>query len=303
MARHDYSPFGEEIGSGLGLRSTGQGYTATDTNRWKYGLTESDETTGLGHTWWRKYENLSARWTSPDPLGGSIGDPQSFNRYSYTQNDPVNFVDPSGAIRCWGCYDDDDDAPPDLSSLLELWFHSLGRHVPQPEAGGDNGGGGPQNAAPRPAKPDNAACDKKLAGLFGGAGSVVGSTHDPRSLAANASALSYYARTGLPIPANFGSREPGHGPAPYPQGRGSDKGGIIHIYGNGQGTAANTGLYTPSGGALGRMFTTPSGNTQTNVSYNRGPYSGLTIAFVHVSPGSGGANAMGSVRIGSIGGP
>jgi hypothetical protein len=36
------------------------------------------------------------RWTSPDQLEGKIGNPQSFNRYSYVQNDPVNFVDPSG---------------------------------------------------------------------------------------------------------------------------------------------------------------------------------------------------------------
>ncbi len=49
---------------------------------------------GLDHTWWRKYESTAGRWTSPDPLRGNIGDPQSFNRYSYTQNDPVNFVDP-----------------------------------------------------------------------------------------------------------------------------------------------------------------------------------------------------------------
>jgi hypothetical protein len=50
----------------------------------------------LDHTWWRKYENLSGRWTSHDPLSGGIGDPQSFNGYNYTGNDPVNFIDPSG---------------------------------------------------------------------------------------------------------------------------------------------------------------------------------------------------------------
>jgi hypothetical protein len=34
----------------------------------------------------------------PDPYDGSynLTDPQSFNRYAYVQNDPVNFVDPSG---------------------------------------------------------------------------------------------------------------------------------------------------------------------------------------------------------------
>jgi len=29
----------------------------------------------------------------------SIGGPQSFNRYSYVQNDPVNLIDPSGLLK------------------------------------------------------------------------------------------------------------------------------------------------------------------------------------------------------------
>ena len=105
VARHDYLPFGEEIGSGLGLRNGNQGFGASDTNRTKYGLAERD-ITGLDHTLFRKYESLSGRWTSPDPYMGSanIAQPQSFNRYAYVQNDPVNFVDPSGLIRV--CYYD-----------------------------------------------------------------------------------------------------------------------------------------------------------------------------------------------------
>jgi len=102
IARHDYLPFGEELFSGIGLRSTSQGFGATDTNRQKYGLTERDDATGLDHTWWRKYENFSGRWTSPDPYTGSLslGDPQTLNRYTYTVNDSVNFVDPSGLASC-----------------------------------------------------------------------------------------------------------------------------------------------------------------------------------------------------------
>jgi len=100
VARHDFLPFGEEIGAGTGLRTTGQGFGVTDKIRQRYGLTERDDATGLDHTWWRKYENASGRWTSPDPYLGSmsIAEPQSFNRYAYVQNDPVNFVDPDGLL-------------------------------------------------------------------------------------------------------------------------------------------------------------------------------------------------------------
>lgn len=63
-----------------------------------YALTEKDDATGLDHTWFRKNENQAGRWTSPDPYNGSmsISDPQSFNRYSYVENEPTNFIDPSG---------------------------------------------------------------------------------------------------------------------------------------------------------------------------------------------------------------
>jgi RHS repeat-associated protein len=63
-------------------------------------MTERDSETGLDHAWWRKHENLSGRWTSPDPYNRSMAtaDPQSFNRYSYVGNDPVNFIDPTGLV-------------------------------------------------------------------------------------------------------------------------------------------------------------------------------------------------------------
>src|SRR5258707_1464215 len=46
----------------------------------------------------RRYQSYWNRFSQPDPYDGSynITDPQSFNRYTYAQNDPVNFVDPSG---------------------------------------------------------------------------------------------------------------------------------------------------------------------------------------------------------------
>ena len=46
----------------------------------------------------RRYHSYWNRFSQPDPYNGSYNptDPQSFNRYAYTQNDPVNFIDPSG---------------------------------------------------------------------------------------------------------------------------------------------------------------------------------------------------------------
>ena len=69
-----------------------------NTVRQRYADLERDASTGLEHATFRKYEPWAGRWTSPDPYLGSMNpvDPQSFNRYAYVQNDPVNFVDPSG---------------------------------------------------------------------------------------------------------------------------------------------------------------------------------------------------------------
>ena len=46
----------------------------------------------------RRYNRWWSRFDQPDPYEGSYdaANPQSFNRYAYVQNDPVNFIDPSG---------------------------------------------------------------------------------------------------------------------------------------------------------------------------------------------------------------
>lgn len=96
----DHQAFGGPIGAGVGLRSTAQGYYGALSSKQGYGLTETDTATGLNHTWFRKHESFAGRWTSPDPYNGSINlrNPQSLNRYSYVENQPTNFVDPSGLL-------------------------------------------------------------------------------------------------------------------------------------------------------------------------------------------------------------
>ncbi len=99
ISRHDYAPFGEELPA-VGMRTTGQGYSQTDGVRQKYAGMENDDATGMSHTLWRQFDSLSGRWTAPDPYGGSMSvvTPQSFNRYSYVLNDPVNLTDPEGLM-------------------------------------------------------------------------------------------------------------------------------------------------------------------------------------------------------------
>jgi RHS repeat-associated protein len=106
-SRRDYLPFGEDLPAGVGMRTAAQGYGVADSVRKKYAGMESDDATGMSHTLWREYDSLSARWTAPDPYGGSMSltSPQSFNRYNYVNNDPVNLTDPAGlmpASEGWG---------------------------------------------------------------------------------------------------------------------------------------------------------------------------------------------------------
>jgi len=101
VKRHDYLPFGEEIGGPLvallGGRTTGQGYVG-DSVRQHFTGYEADGETGLNFAQARYQSPMQGRFTSVDPLGrsASVINPQSFNRYSYLENNPVNLVDPTG---------------------------------------------------------------------------------------------------------------------------------------------------------------------------------------------------------------
>ncbi|HXM49911.1 MAG TPA: RHS repeat-associated core domain-containing protein [Pyrinomonadaceae bacterium] len=61
-------------------------------------LKEHENETGLDYSQYRYYSSTQGRFTSPDPLLASakFSDPQSWNRYTYCGNNPLNYVDPTG---------------------------------------------------------------------------------------------------------------------------------------------------------------------------------------------------------------
>lgn len=98
VARHDYLPFGEEISAGVSGRTPNQGYGQTDGVKQKFTGSERDNETGLDFMQARYYGSTTGRFTSPDPLlnSGRPVNPASWNRYSYSLNNPLRFIDPSG---------------------------------------------------------------------------------------------------------------------------------------------------------------------------------------------------------------
>jgi len=98
VARHDYLPFGDEI-AGLGQRAQHAEYRFDDI-RQKFTGYEKDQETGLDFAQARYYGNGLGRFTSVDPLldSAKIGNPNSWNRYTYALNNPLRFTDPTGQV-------------------------------------------------------------------------------------------------------------------------------------------------------------------------------------------------------------
>ena len=103
--RHDYLPFGYEVPAGVDGRTLGYWPgtgSATDYLTAKYTGAERDTETGFDFMQARYHANVQGRFMSPDPgnAGAGIGNPQSWNGYSYVGNNPMAFVDPSGLDPC-----------------------------------------------------------------------------------------------------------------------------------------------------------------------------------------------------------
>ncbi len=115
ISRHDFRPFGEEIASGTGGRTTAQGYGGQDNIRQKFTGYERDIESELDFAQARYHSSNLGRFSSPDPynvilekergedederadiLIGFISNPQRWNMYVYVVNNPLSFTDPDG---------------------------------------------------------------------------------------------------------------------------------------------------------------------------------------------------------------
>ncbi len=107
--RKDYTAFGEEIVSSQ--RAAGLGYSNPGQTRKGFTGYEKDDESGLDFAQARYYKALHGRFTTVDPMNESASPdkPQTFNRYAYVTNDPLNYIDPSGLESCsaefsyWEC--------------------------------------------------------------------------------------------------------------------------------------------------------------------------------------------------------
>ena len=132
-------------------------YETGTSDKWKFTTYERDSgtgETGLDYAQFRYYASGQGRFMSADLISGKLDAPQSFNRYRYVANDPINLIDPHGLfIHCdsWevvlrdsdglgiGCVDIDDFA-------WDTGGHGPGDGGP----GGGTGGGGGNGGTPKP---------------------------------------------------------------------------------------------------------------------------------------------------------
>ena len=77
-------PFGEEW------------YQTGVSTKWKFTNYARDTESGNDYALARSYVNRLARFSSVDPLSGTVSYPQSLNKYSYVMNDPINLADYTG---------------------------------------------------------------------------------------------------------------------------------------------------------------------------------------------------------------
>ena len=71
-------------------------YMIGPSNKWFFTNYNRDSESGLDYALARYYDSRTSTFCSADPLAGSPGDPQSWNRYAYGRDNPISITDPTG---------------------------------------------------------------------------------------------------------------------------------------------------------------------------------------------------------------
>jgi RHS repeat-associated protein len=228
----------------------------------KYRFTgyERDSESGNDYALARYHINRLGRFSSPDRIAGSIGDPQTLNRYAYVRNDPVNLTDPSGQLAAaWETF---------FNWLLGIgctWEDILegracsgdpagggGDPGSEPEVGGGGGAsaGPPQSVHPQKPKPK---CNRE----------------DPTNAkvldfiqAHRADAQAIASQLNVPVQNILGlsAQESAYGLSAIAQG-------ANNYFGLHAGAPGSTGTYTTSGGATVSAFPSATGYSSSGQAF------------------------------------
>ncbi len=100
----DFYPFGGE-----------RPVYSAEGNKFKFTGKERDSESGLDNFGKRYFGSAMGRFMTPDPLlnSGQPWNPQSWNRYAYTENNPLRYTDPLGLYKFGNCSGTDEQCKAD----------------------------------------------------------------------------------------------------------------------------------------------------------------------------------------------
>jgi RHS repeat-associated protein len=105
-----YMPFGQVRASVGTITQTDYGYT----------FQQKVNSTGLMDYDARMYDASLGRFIQADTIASGSNTSQTLNRYSYTTNNPIKYVDPSGHVACWDEHANDPECKGSFSTANGL---------------------------------------------------------------------------------------------------------------------------------------------------------------------------------------